>query len=329
MKRSDNYKYHTYDFLKKRKYDPKWRERYLEERNKRLTVAVTFVSLMLVLLVSLLFFLGQGSDDEAVGTPAKIDNNVSSSELSTDTVERLLTDEEIVSIFLYKLDVAQGFTRNDLLIKRGANGLLVIDNHNVNYEVLAEQKGNILYFTVRTRTKKEINRLIEYDIKNNKVIKNETVQSNEDFSYAVPVSEITDKTFYFSGVNNPLDVHLAFADNGQGQVSFTTKGLDNFGNDTVVYTAVCNQIPTTEIRIFSAAHEHRSSHSNIRTVKVNTAITLIGIENEYEGSSNQFDMSGPLYVFYNKNGGISLITPNYAGNVTAEYADVMQEVLSN
>ena len=36
-------------------------------------------------------------------------------------------------------------------------------------------------------------------------------------------------------------------------------------------------------------------------------------------------MLGPLYIFYNNQGEISLITPNYAGNVTQDQIDVMLE----
>ena len=40
--------YHTYEFLRKRRNDPKWREAYLSERNKRI---ITFL-----ILANLLFW---------------------------------------------------------------------------------------------------------------------------------------------------------------------------------------------------------------------------------------------------------------------------------
>ncbi|OSH10215.1 lipoprotein [Enterococcus faecalis] len=83
------------------------------------------------------------------------------------------------------------------------------------------------------------------------------------------------------------------------------------------YELSINTIPTKEIRIFSAAD------NSIRTVKVNTELIL----GTNISSNDEQNRSGTLYLFNNKNGSISLITPNYAGNVTDDQKDVMLEVI--
>lgn len=76
-------------------------------------------------------------------------------------------------------------------------------------------------------------------------------------------------------------------------------------------------IPTKQIRIFSAG-----IHTNqIRTVKVNTQINLV------QNQPSSYTFEGPMYLFYNNQGGISLVTPNYAGNVSDNERDVMLEVV--
>ena len=83
------------------------------------------------------------------------------------------------------------------------------------------------------------------------------------------------------------------------------------------YELSINTIPTKEIRIFSAAD------NSIRTVKVNTEL-ILGTNISSNDEQNRPDT---LYLFNNKNGSISLITPNYAGNVTDDQKDVMLEVI--
>lgn len=83
------------------------------------------------------------------------------------------------------------------------------------------------------------------------------------------------------------------------------------------YELSINTIPTKEIRIFSAAD------NSIRTVKVNTELIL----GTNISSNDEQNRSGTLYLFDNKNGSKSLITPNYAGNVTDDQKDVMLEVI--
>ncbi|MGH2220901.1 hypothetical protein ACQ1ZJ_15230, partial [Enterococcus faecalis] len=72
-----------------------------------------------------------------------------------------------------------------------------------------------------------------------------------------------------------------------------------------------------EIRIFSAAD------NSIRTDKVNTELIL----GTNISSNDEQNRTGTLYLFNNKNGSKSLITPTYAGSVTDDQKAVMLEVI--
>lgn len=150
-------------------------------------------------------------------------------------------------------------------------------------------------------------------------ISHSTTQSNSNFStsevstvpYGVSlVSEAFPLTFYYKGFNVPESVTI----NDASIASLTV--LSQNGKSTTCKTSVTT-IPTKQIRIFSAG-----THTNqIRTVKVNTQINLI------QTQSNSYVFEGPMYLFYNNQGGISLVTPNYAGNVPDNERDVMLEVV--
>ncbi len=73
-------------------------------------------------------------------------------------------------------------------------------------------------------------------------------------------------------------------------------------------------VPVKSIRIFSA------ETNEIRTVQVSTMLS-IGVQ--ISGATNKNNQSGNLYLFHNKHGRLSLATPNYAGNVSADQSDVM------
>ena len=130
--------------------------------------------------------------------------------------------------------------------------------------------------------------------------------SNE-FPYAVDLSQYGPSlTFYFHGVNVPDAVTIQ-----------NTSPLIILIDDSASYEAQVDTIATKEIRVFSA------KNNEIRTVKVNTQLTFAkGIT-----SNGNPDFSHNLYLFTNKEGGLSLITPNYAGNVSDDQRDVMLEVL--
>jgi len=131
--------------------------------------------------------------------------------------------------------------------------------------------------------------------------------ASNEFPYAVDLSQYGPSlTFYFHGVNVPDAVTIQ-----------NTSPLIILIDDSASYEAQVDTIATKEIRIFSA------NDNGIRTVKVNTQLTFAkGIT-----SNGNPDFSHNLYLFTNKEGGLSLITPNYAGNVSDDQRDVMLEVL--
>ena len=130
-------------------------------------------------------------------------------------------------------------------------------------------------------------------------------ENTDDFPYMVDLSHIAGETPFFNpGMNIPNNIIINTDAN-----SVTFKAAD--GSEPVG-TATFTNIPTKEIRIFS--HDG----SGIRNVKVNTVIQIEGIEG---------DFANEMYLFQNANGGVSLATPNYAGNVEEADRDVMIEYL--
>lgn len=141
----------------------------------------------------------------------------------------------------------------------------------------------------------------------------ETPTVTNGFPYAVDPKQFnTPTTFQFRGANVPASVTL---ENNNGQVTMTS--TPKSGGEATVYTASIETIPTTTIRIYSYAG------NAVRTVKVNTKINLLN----KLSSANTPDEYGPLYVFENSNGGLSLITPNYAGNIYVDQTDIMLEAV--
>ncbi|MBE9906869.1 hypothetical protein [Enterococcus casseliflavus] len=131
--------------------------------------------------------------------------------------------------------------------------------------------------------------------------------ASNEFPYAVDLSQYGPTlTFHFNGFNVPDTV----------TIQNTTPMIISIP-DRISYEAQVDTIATKEIRIFSA------NDNGIRTVKVNTQLTFA---KEITPNSNP-DFNQNLYLFTNKEGGLSLITPNYAGNVSDDQRDVMLEVL--
>ncbi|MGG5369729.1 hypothetical protein [Enterococcus sp. AZ196] len=129
----------------------------------------------------------------------------------------------------------------------------------------------------------------------------DTVSSSEFGGYA---------TFYFNGMNVPDSINI---NTNTDQITFN---VDT--SNEAIYTLSMQNIPAKTIRIFSA-------HTNeIRTVIVSTKLS---IGDQLSGTFNSNNQSGDLYLFHNKQGGLSLATPNYAGNVSENETDVMLEVL--
>ncbi|MGO3792239.1 MAG: hypothetical protein ACTJG1_12380 [Enterococcus gilvus] len=129
----------------------------------------------------------------------------------------------------------------------------------------------------------------------------DTVSSSEFGGYA---------TFYFNGMNVPDSININTTTN---QLTFNVNTATQ-----AVYNFTMENVPVRPIRLFSA------NTNVIRTVNVSTRLT---IGSQLSGSTNVNNQSGALYLFHNANGGLSLATPNYAGNVPADQADVMIEVL--
>ena len=149
----------------------------------------------------------------------------------------------------------------------------------------------------------------------------EESNSLESAPYAVDISNLNNPlVFNFNGMNVPNSVTLENL-NSTPTATFRTKliGAENSQLKESInkYELSINTIPTKEIRIFSA------DDNSIRTVKVNTELIL----GTNISSNDEQNRSGTLYLFNNKNGSISLITPNYAGNVTDDQKDVMLEVI--
>ncbi|MCB5955292.1 MULTISPECIES: LysM peptidoglycan-binding domain-containing protein [unclassified Enterococcus] len=142
-------------------------------------------------------------------------------------------------------------------------------------------------------------------------------QEVSSYPYAVTRESLSyPLAFYFNGINMPDSVTLDFTYGNSGKVTFL------MGEQTYEYNATFNTISTKLIRIYSA---NSTSGNKIRTVNVNTEIALqpVAEDTYFFGGNN----SNKLYLFVNNNGGLSLITSNYAGNYPIEEADVMAEVL--
>lgn len=129
---------------------------------------------------------------------------------------------------------------------------------------------------------------------------------NSESLYTVSLEGYNILTFGRAGMNIPTIVEF-----------YLTDSSVNIGRaqDASLYYFIVENVPTKEIRIFSAID------NSVRTVKVNTQIT---IENLIDGDSSEH-IGNIMYLYYNTNGTISLVTPNYAGNVMPEHADVMLE----
>lgn len=124
-------------------------------------------------------------------------------------------------------------------------------------------------------------------------------------------------TFYFQGMNVPTSVSLDDFTTAEKKVTFVTKISSNGEQDLTQYAANFQKIAPKSIRVFSA------DRSGIRAVSVDAEIDLTAV------IMNKLDrnLSGPLYLFINRSGTLSLATPNYAGNVLDDQRDVMIEVM--
>lgn len=126
-------------------------------------------------------------------------------------------------------------------------------------------------------------------------------------------------TFFLQGMNVPQGIFLTQNEiflHRLEDISVNPSDYDDLRqmpfNQGENYSYQLQSIPSKEIRIFSA------DQSGIRTVQVDTRINLLGLR-EDAGYSNDF------YLFINRQGKLTLVTPNFAGNVSPDESDVMLE----
>ncbi|WP_321386952.1 hypothetical protein [uncultured Enterococcus sp.] len=136
------------------------------------------------------------------------------------------------------------------------------------------------------------------------------------YPYEVSLNVLSSNgNFYKEGMNIPQSINVSFTDGVTGVVDFITS-LPDVDYQTS-YTVTYQQIPTKTIRVTAGGE------NEIREVSVNTELVL----GEMLQNDNNNSLTGNLYVFTNNNGGVSLATPNYAGNMPAGSEDVMLEYL--
>lgn len=113
--------------------------------------------------------------------------------------------------------------------------------------------------------------------------------------YAVDLNQFGGlATFQREGMNIPNMIQVTSKDN-----------YVYFGENQASYKAEFKNIDTKEVTAIA-------TDGSTRKVKVNTAIRLSQLEGTSPGSDKE------LYLFFNKDGQISLLTPNYAGNSDTE-----------
>lgn len=133
-------------------------------------------------------------------------------------------------------------------------------------------------------------------------------ETNPDYPYGVPVETIGTQTFYSHGVNAPTKIVL------QADEKRVIMEIEGYPDTRVEYVAELSYIPTQTVTTFN------NYDTGKRQVQANTQVKLVDIV-----SDNTAELPQTLYLIYNEEGGLSLITPNYAGNVEAEDADTMME----
>lgn len=124
-----------------------------------------------------------------------------------------------------------------------------------------------------------------------------------DTPYAVDLESLEDKThFKLEGMNIPTEI--IYDKVAQTMTLIHPDGQEEVGPVTIY------QDPTEEIRLFS------EDGTGIRTIQANTFLI---VDRENNQAPYEF------YLFINKDGKVTLAAPNFAGNVSAEDADVRLE----
>ncbi|KAF1305408.1 hypothetical protein IV487_01000 [Enterococcus saccharolyticus] len=147
----------------------------------------------------------------------------------------------------------------------------------------------------------------------------------EDKGGAYPIS-VKHTEFVAEGINIPnkitLDQAIIYVTERALYIqdSQPEKGISE--NHSTMYIVSIDTIPTKEITLFGGI----GSDENKRTVKVNTRLTLHSFDS-FEDVNNTLPIfdKDEYYLFYNKQGTVSLATRNFAGNVEMENRDTMLE----
>ncbi|MCU6431364.1 hypothetical protein [Lacticaseibacillus paracasei] len=124
----------------------------------------------------------------------------------------------------------------------------------------------------------------------------------------------TPPNFHFNGVNVPS--HIALDANLSRFSVYSWNESHNGVIRTATGSFTKKVIPMKTVRIFSAPDVHFKNDPPIRSVQVNT---------ELDFASNDARFSGGYYIFKNRIGSYSLVTPNFAGNVDVNDQDIMIE----
>lgn len=131
----------------------------------------------------------------------------------------------------------------------------------------------------------------------------------ELFPYGVDNLDLGEMaSFGLDSVNAPTHIDVDIVD-GLLSTSYDGELVNTYG-------VTFDYIPTIPIRVFS-----QSNPGEIKEVQVNSRITV----NEIREGDRTEVVGQVFYVYYNDEGGISLATPNFAGNVEEEDMDVMLE----
>ncbi|WP_124059027.1 hypothetical protein [Vaginisenegalia massiliensis] len=143
------------------------------------------------------------------------------------------------------------------------------------------------------------------------------VRLKQDQQNSYPYQVKTEKMkvptlFSLEGANIPTAIKI---DVDRKEVTFLDQAT---GKTYATYQVTIENHPYKTIRLFS----HDGSAK--RPILANTVVRL---GKQIEGTKQAFQEAGPLYLFYNKFGSISLATPNYAGNVDRADQDTMLEYL--
>lgn len=118
--------------------------------------------------------------------------------------------------------------------------------------------------------------------------------------------------YHKQGFNVPNYVSIDF---NSKQISYRT---NNPTIPAAVYKFTVSNIPLKTVSVFM-----NDRPGVTRGAELNTKIT----PTTHISGNKSPDMYYPMYLYYNENGKISLVTPNYAGNVPDYQKDVMLEYL--